>query len=183
MSNDSLAMFRKGFGPELGALAEEHYRHDLEQSDRDALKSAAGSLSTHVTVGSMVGLGLGIFLAYRLRANRTAMFNAFKASEKPTHVQFAGGRTEPIPDLTPFLKPSTLGDIATYAFFGAGGLFFGGELGVLTGSMSASRSVTRDPASKKRIEDAFRKFRAEMLRTEASMLEKGEKGIGGIFSS
>lgn len=86
-------MFRKGLGPELGALAEEHYRHDLEQSDRDVLKSAARTLSTHVTVGSMVGLGLGIFLAYRLRSNRTAMFNAFKASEKPTHVQFAGGRT------------------------------------------------------------------------------------------
>lgn len=151
----------------------------------------------------MVGLGLGIFLAYRLRANRTAMFNAFKASEKPTHVQFAGGRTgaqfsirqnetspkltcqtEPIPDLTSILKPSTLGDIATYTFFSAGGLFFGGEIGTLSGSYSASRTVTRDPSSKKRIEDAFRKFRAEVLRKEASMIESGEKGIGGgVFTA
>lgn len=41
----------------------------------------------------MLGVGLGIFFAYRLRGNRQAMFRAFKAAEKPTHVQFAGGRT------------------------------------------------------------------------------------------
>lgn len=65
----------------------------LQDSDRDVLKSAAKSLSTHVTVGSLAGLGLGIFLAYRIRSNRTAMFTAFKTAEKPTHVQFAGGRS------------------------------------------------------------------------------------------
>lgn len=36
---------------------------------------------------------------------------------------------EPIPDLTPLLKPSTLGDFATYFFASIGGLFLGGELG------------------------------------------------------
>lgn len=92
--------------------------------------------------------------------------------------------TEPIPDLTPMLRPSTLGDIATYTLFATGGLFFGGELGTLSGSYSASRTVTGDPSSKARIEGAFRKFRAEVLRKEASMLESGEKGIGGgVFSA
>lgn len=37
--------------------------------------------------------------------------------------------TESIPDLTPLLKPTTLGDFATYFFAGAGGLLLGGELG------------------------------------------------------
>lgn len=36
---------------------------------------------------------------------------------------------ESIPDLTPLLKPTTLGDVATYFFATAGGLFLGGELG------------------------------------------------------
>lgn len=36
---------------------------------------------------------------------------------------------ESIPDLTPLLKPTTLGDFATYFFATAGGLFLGGELG------------------------------------------------------
>ena len=80
---------------------------------------------------------------------------------------------EPIPDLTPFLRPSTLGDVAAYTLFAAGGLFFGGELGLLTGSFSANRVITRDPDSRRRIETAFKKFRAEVLRAQAAALETG----------
>jgi hypothetical protein len=36
---------------------------------------------------------------------------------------------ESVPDLTPLLKPTTLGDFATYFFASAGGLLLGGELG------------------------------------------------------
>lgn len=36
---------------------------------------------------------------------------------------------ESIPDLTPLLEPTPLGDFATYFFAGAGGLLLGGELG------------------------------------------------------
>ncbi|KAI5239016.1 hypothetical protein E4T47_08339 [Aureobasidium subglaciale] len=178
MSSDSLALFRKSMGNELGALAEQHYQHDLQTSDRDALKSAASRVSMHTTIGSVVGFSLGLYLSYRLRANRTAMFNAFRTSEKPVAVQFAGGRTENLPDLTPMLKPSTFGDIATYTLFGLGGLFVGGETGLLTGGLSAQSAIKRDPESKRRIETAFRKFRAETLRLEADQLEKGQKGLG-----
>ncbi|KAI5198927.1 hypothetical protein E4T39_06528 [Aureobasidium subglaciale] len=197
MSSDSLALFRKSMGNELGALAEQHYQHEfvlvvfeasilphtdtsysLQTSDRDALKSAASRVSMHTTIGSVVGFSLGLYLSYRLRANRTAMFNAFRTSEKPVAVQFAGGRTENLPDLTPMLKPSTFGDIATYTLFGLGGLFVGGETGLLTGGLSAQSAIKKDPESKRRIETAFRKFRAETLRLEADQLEKGQKGLG-----
>ena len=87
---------------------------------------------------------------------------------------------EAIPNITPLLKPTTLGDIATYFFFSAGGLFLGGETGLLTGSASASRTVSRDPESKARIETAFRKFRADVLRKEADDLDGG-KGISGVL--
>lgn len=196
MNTDSLALFRKSLGNELGALAEQHYQHEsvclfsfsyhpantlthsLQPSDREALQSAASRVSTHTTIGSVLGLSLGLFLAYRVRSSRTAMFNAFRAGEKPVSVNFAGGRVEPLPDLTPMIKPSTLGDFAAYTLFAAGGLFFGGETGLLTGGISAQRVITRDPESKARIEKAFRTFRAESLRLEADQLEKGEKGLG-----
>ncbi|THY30267.1 hypothetical protein D6D01_03278 [Aureobasidium pullulans] len=178
MSSDSLALFRKSLGNELGALAEQHYQHDLQSTDREALQKAASRVSMHTTIGSVVGLSLGLFLSFRLRKNRTTMFNAFRTSEKPVAVQFAGGRTEPLPDLTPMLKPSTLGDIATYTLFGLGGLFVGGETGLLTGGLSAQSAIKKDPEAKKRIEAAFRKFRAETLRLEADQLEKGERGLG-----
>lgn len=78
------------------------------------------------------------------------------------------------------MKPSTIGDVATYTFFGAGGLFLGGELGALTGSYSASSTLSKDPVSKKRIELAFRRFRADVLRKEAEDLENGRGTVKGM---
>ena len=94
MSRNSIAALRKSpQGNELAELAEKHLEHDLRESDRDALEAAGRKVSMHATIGSILGLGLGIFLAARLRRGRAEMFNAFRATEKPTHVQFMDGRT------------------------------------------------------------------------------------------
>ncbi|KAL8982802.1 MAG: hypothetical protein Q9177_005163 [Variospora cf. flavescens] len=172
MSTDSIALLRKNAGQDIRALAQEHFKHDLQDSDRDALTSAAGKISTHLTVGSALGLALGAFLAFRLRRTRMHMFNAFRAHEKPTHVKFADGREEALPDVTAYMKPSALGDVAAYTFFGFGGLFLGGESGLLTGSAAAARRITGDPESRERIETAFRRFRADVLRKEADELDQ-----------
>lgn len=127
------------------------------------------------------GVGLGIFLAYRLRTGRTAMFNAFKASEQPTAVKFASGREEPIPDLGPLMKPSTLGDVATYTLLGMGGVFFGGESGLLTGTFRARQQINRDRESRERITTAFRRFQADALRTQANLLDH-DKGLAGMYT-
>lgn len=92
MSADSFAVLRKNAGEDISKLAEEHFKHDLQDSDRDTLKTAAKKMGTHATVGSLLGLSLGLFLAFRLRSRRTQMFNAFRTVEKPTHVKFADGR-------------------------------------------------------------------------------------------
>ena len=120
----------------------------------------------------MIGVGLGIFLAYRLRSGRQAMFNAFKAADQPTALRFAGGREEPIPDLTPILKPSTLGDVATYTLLGMGGVFFGGETGLLTGTFRARQQINTDRESRERIATAFKRFQADALRTQANLLDQ-----------
>lgn len=126
-------------------------------------------------MASLLGIGLGVFLAYRIRMNRTAMFNAFKTSDQPVSVKFAGGREEPIPDLTPLLRPSSLGDVATYTLLGAGGLFFGGETGLLAGSFRARQQIGADRESRDRIQTAFRKFQADALRTQANLLDQGSR--------
>jgi hypothetical protein len=46
------------------------------------------------------------------------------------------------------------------------------EAGLLGGSASASRSVAKDPERRKRVETAFRKFRADVLRKEADALDR-----------
>lgn len=74
-------------------LADEHMQHDLTETDRNCLRQAAGRISTPATVGTLVGLGLGIYTALRLRRVRGDVFRAFRAAEKPTHIVFAGGRT------------------------------------------------------------------------------------------
>jgi L-asparaginase/Glu-tRNA(Gln) amidotransferase subunit D len=93
MSLSFLAISRKNASKELAQLAEDHINHDLQQSDRDALNTAANKFSTYTSVGSLVGLGLGIALGLRVRRIRADYFKAFRAMEKPTHVQFANGRT------------------------------------------------------------------------------------------
>ena len=62
--------------------------------------------------------------------------------------------------------------MATYLFFGAGGLFVGGETGLLTGTGSAGRTIPKDPESRQRIETAFRRFRADMLRKQADAIDQ-----------
>lgn len=140
------------------------------------LVSAAKKVQTHALIGSLLGISFGAFLALRLRANRNRIFQAIKAAEKPTHVRFASGREESIPDITPLMRPSTLGDIAAYTFFSIAGLFVGGESGFLTGTWSAKRTISSDPEVKARIEKAFRSFRADVLRKQIEELERGDKG-------
>jgi hypothetical protein len=105
----SLAAFRNQRGDELKQLAEEHLQHEfvnklespdplltlrsLNQSDRDLLKSAGSKVSTYAGVGSIIGIGLGAYFAFRLRSMRMAYFKAFRAMEKPIEVRFADGRT------------------------------------------------------------------------------------------
>ena len=94
MSTSSFAALRKSHGQdELAKLTEDHLQHDLRQSDRDALKSATSSLSMGVVVGSLVGVAAGVLLGVRVRRARTAMFDAFRAREKPVKVLFEDGRS------------------------------------------------------------------------------------------
>lgn len=86
------------------------------------------------------------------------MFNAFRASEQPTAVKFANGHEEALPDLTNIMRPSRTGDVLVYSLLGFGGLFLGGETGVLTGTFNARRHIGQDRESRDRIETAFRKY-------------------------
>jgi hypothetical protein len=201
MSSETFAAFRRSHGDQLGRLAEDHFNKDLQDSDRDTLRKAASKFSSHASIGSLIGLGFGALLAFRIRSARMKMFQAFKAREKPVSVSFADGRSgmapwtlyidyhtlttmpivEPIPDVTALVKPTIWGDLAAYFFFTAGGLFVGGETGLLTGSISAGRTITKDPASRERIEKAFIKFRADALRQEADKLDGGQSVFSKIM--
>ena len=85
------------------------------------------------------------------------MFKAFKAGEQPVAVRFASGKEEALPDLTRVMKPSRVGDVATYTLLGFGGLFLGGETGLLTGSFRAKQQIGADRESRERIESAFKR--------------------------
>lgn len=53
----------------------------------------------------------------------------------------------------------------------------GGELGLLTGTWSASRSIGQDAARRERIERAYRLFKIDVLRKELAQLESGSTPI------
>lgn len=81
--------------------------------------------------------------------------------------------TVDVPDVTAWLAPSRLGDFAAYFFLGMGGLFLGGETGFLTGTSMAARRVRADAERSKRVENAYRAFKIDILRQEAKALEDG----------
>ncbi|PWY67141.1 hypothetical protein BO70DRAFT_418801 [Aspergillus heteromorphus CBS 117.55] len=168
----------------LARLADDHLQQDLRPDDRVALHSAARAVSRWTLVAGSLGLGLGLFVALRLRSSRKAVFDAFRARERPTGLVFADGRTGPDPlprrihpRSHPLLKPTALGDVATYILAGTGGLFLGAELGFLGGVSSGSSQIMGDPERRDRIERAFRKFRADVLRKEADALDGGGRSV------
>jgi hypothetical protein len=91
--SDSIAILRQNRSDELAKLADQHMQHDLQPNDRDKLKAAASSISLWTTVGSAVGVSLGLLAAIRLRNTRKALFSAMRAQEKPVKVIFENGRT------------------------------------------------------------------------------------------
>lgn len=91
--SESLPLLRRQRTDDLSKLADQHLQHDLQSDDRDALKSAASRVSLWTTIGSAVGVGLGLYAAIRLRSTRKAFFAAVRAQERPTKVVFADGRT------------------------------------------------------------------------------------------
>lgn len=78
---------------ELSKLAQEHFNHDLTDDDKACLRTASRKVSRHALLGSVLGLGLGIYGAVRLRRMRSSMFAAFKLAEKPARVVFTDGRS------------------------------------------------------------------------------------------
>lgn len=90
----ALAAFRRDRQhDELAQLAESHFQHDLTADDREVLKGAASTISWHASLGSVVGLGLGCFLAYRARGLRRNWLNQFRTSDQPKQVIFHSGKT------------------------------------------------------------------------------------------
>ncbi|KAK4183272.1 hypothetical protein QBC35DRAFT_467418 [Podospora australis] len=170
------AVFRNYPDKDLAQIGEEHLQKDLSSEDRSHLRSVASTVSTHTAIGSLLGLGLGIALATRIHQNRVALYNALKAASRPTELIFANGRREAVPDLEPYIRPTRWSDAATYIAFGLGGTFLGGELGFLSGSASAQRTISSYPESRRRIEEAFRKFQVDVLKREIDLLEGKRKG-------
>lgn len=89
-----LAIFRPSPQYEdLSKLAQEHFDHDLSPEDKSALRAASRKVSRHTAIGSLVGLGLGVYAAVKLRRVRANVLAALRTAEKPVKVVFADGRT------------------------------------------------------------------------------------------
>lgn len=89
-----LAIFRPSPQYEdLSKLAQEHFDHDLSPEDKSALRTASKKVSRHTAIGSLVGLGLGVYAAVKLRRVRANVLAALRTAEKPVKVVFADGRT------------------------------------------------------------------------------------------
>lgn len=81
---------------------------------------------------------------------------------------------ERLPDITRKLSSSWWGDAITFSLFSVGGLFLGAEVGLLTGTTSASRTIMKDPECRNRIEKALRNYRMKGLEQEIEQLRRSK---------
>lgn len=89
----SLAVFRRSpQHDDLARLAGTHLREDLDAGDRDVLRQASGRVSRDAAIGSLLGIGLGVWAAVKLRRVRADVLSALRATERPVKVVFADGR-------------------------------------------------------------------------------------------
>ena len=88
----AIAAFRRGRSHELAELAEKHLQQDMRPEDRQLLKKATDNVSIYTSIGTALGVGAGLFLAFRFRQARIRTWEAFKTREKPVAVKFADGR-------------------------------------------------------------------------------------------
>ena len=51
---------------------------------------------------------------------------------------------------------------------------------MLAGAARAKSKISGDVESRRRIENAFRRFRADVLRKEADALDRGSEAVGGL---
>lgn len=81
---DNLAAFRPPaqHHQDLAVLAQTHFQNDLTQEDREIIRSATGTISRSAYVGSLLGIGLGYLLAYRVRALRRNWWGEFRAARQ-----------------------------------------------------------------------------------------------------
>jgi len=104
----SLAAFRRSQQhDDLARLAGTHLREDLDAGDRDVLRQASSRVSRDAVIGSLLGIGLGVWAAVKLRRVRADVLSALRATERPVKVVFADGRTGEL--ARSFSPPPTLG--------------------------------------------------------------------------
>ncbi|KAH7033989.1 hypothetical protein B0J12DRAFT_279267 [Macrophomina phaseolina] len=114
--------------------------------------------------------------ALRVRMKLIIALN--KPSIRPVEVRFLDGRVaKKPPDVPQLFERTPLTDVATSLLFSIGGLFIGGELGTLSGARNARKAIEQDEESK-RIENAFWRFEADVLKEPAAKLERetGNRG-------
>jgi hypothetical protein len=91
----SIAALRRGRSQELGELAEvaeKHLQQDMTPEDRQLLRKAINKVSIYTSIGTALGVGAGLLLAFRFRQARIRTWEAFKARKKPVAVRFDDGR-------------------------------------------------------------------------------------------
>lgn len=78
-----------------------------------------------------------------------------------------------VPDMISRLASSPVGDLAAYFFLGMGGLFLGGVTSFLDGTSITARRLMADAETRKRLENAHRAFKIDVLRKQVKDLEQG----------
>ncbi|KAL7410442.1 hypothetical protein BDY24DRAFT_417984 [Mrakia frigida] len=160
-------------------LVDHHVAADLTDGDRAALNKAAKQLATHAWVGGLIFSTIGFAAATRGRARVHQAFVAFKNAPKPVEMVMQDGKHIPVPAAGLNIKePGPWSGIVSTLFLTTFGLLVGSQIGLLSGTLAARRTIKRD-ADESRLLAAYKNFRIDVLKKELEKLE-GSKTADGV---
>lgn len=156
----------------------------LTESDRLLMTTAERRHSAIVSLGTVIGLSLGLAFAYCRRRSAHQLYQTFLAKETPSSAKFYDGRETFLPDITAssYFKPTTTGAVATYVGLGIGGLIIGGGIAMALGCKVRERTIYGDAEAAKRIEYINFNMAIEVLKKLIDVVEgvKESRGLLGL---
>ncbi|KAK6533619.1 hypothetical protein TWF694_002555 [Orbilia ellipsospora] len=170
-----MAAIKESFGgdaPHRRSRFLDRYKRIVSPEDRQFLNDMDRKISGPVRTASLIGLSVGLFLAFRQRRGVMRAYRALRQEHRATTITFSNGAVQTLADVSMAPKPSRLGGLFTYTLLGFGGWLTGSTVGMWRARGVKERIMAEHPEVYKRIRKAERRSIVEDCRKLADTLER-----------
>ncbi|KAF3902788.1 hypothetical protein AA313_de0204903 [Arthrobotrys entomopaga] len=170
-----MAAVKESFGgdaPHRRSRFLDRYRTLVSPEDRQFMAEMDRKISKPIRTGTLIGLSIGLLLAFRQRRAVTRAYKALRQEHHATTITFSNGVVQTLADVSMAPKPSLFGGLLTYMVLGFGGSIVGSSFGMWRATGVRERVMAEHPEVYKRIRKAERRSIVEDCKTLADTMER-----------